>query len=355
MTTATTIFYPDLSHYDRNRGLRLQAGTAAVIAKVTEGTGYADPAFTYWRDQAAHVGALFGAYHWLHHANLTEQARWCIRHAGDVPLMIDAEDTSSEPGYNGTLTVADLLGFAQAYRALGGTVHLAYLPHWYWADHMRSPDLRPLSPAGLGLISSSYTTYSDTGAGWRPYGGLTPVGWQYTDKHPYGGAACDFNAFKGSVAQFAALLRGRLDPPTGSTHPSIPSEMIMRDAVILRRHSDGALTVRMGAFGVGIEDMADLARWQTVMKAAGCAPEQYDVASGALDVPADCWDLAVGAPVPTAESVPAAPGASTVELDPAALGALSTAILGALPAAVRAAVVDSVNQVRLSVVPSPKL
>jgi hypothetical protein len=200
-----TIFYPDLSHFDRDRGVRLEPGTAAVVAKATQASSLADPAYGSWKQQAAAVGAVFGAYHWLNHGNIAAQARWCHDHVGATPLMIDAEDLPGNTGYNGTLTVADITGFAQAFRALGGTITLVYLPHWYW-QQMGSPSLAPLAVTGLAIVSSLYTTYSDNGPGWIGYGGLSPAVWQYTDAQPYGGSTCDFNAYKGTIAQFAALL-----------------------------------------------------------------------------------------------------------------------------------------------------
>jgi GH25 family lysozyme M1 (1,4-beta-N-acetylmuramidase) len=203
-----TIFFPDLSHWDRDRGVRMEAGTAAVIAKVTQARTVADPAFAWWRSEAARVGAVFAAYHWLNHGNVAAQAKWCHEHAGSTPLMIDAEDVQGNTGYNAALSVADMLGFTDAYRALGGVVALVYLPRWYWQANMGSPDLRPLAAAGLGLVASNYRAYSEQGAGWLGYGGMPVTQWQYTNKQPYGGASCDFNAFKGNIEAFTALISG---------------------------------------------------------------------------------------------------------------------------------------------------
>jgi len=122
--------------------------------------------------------------------------------------MIDLEPTTgSNP------SVQDALDFATRYRARGGLCTLVYLPHWYWANPvgspaggMGSPSLTPLAAAGLSLISSNYTGYSDTGPGWAPYGGVAPVIWQYTDALPYSGQSVDFNAFRGTVADLQALL-----------------------------------------------------------------------------------------------------------------------------------------------------
>jgi hypothetical protein len=205
LSATPTIWFPDLSHYDLDRGLRLQAGTVAVIVKATHGTAFLDRGFGPFRTQAGDVAAWFTAYHWLNHGDAADQAAFFWRTVGRVPVMVDAEDTAANTGYNGPLTVADIVEFVTTLRELGGTSNLGYLPHWYWQDHMGSPDLTPLARAGIGLVSSNYTTYSDTGPGWAGYGGVDPVQWQYTDACPYGGAACDFNAFRGFLADYIAL------------------------------------------------------------------------------------------------------------------------------------------------------
>ena len=202
----TTLFYPDVSHYQA--GLSL-AGAVACIAKATEGVTFNDRSYTTFKAQAQGLGIPFGAYHWLHASDVPGQARHAFAVVGpSVPLMIDDEDTGDG------LSIPRTLAFVQAYRALGGVVTLEYLPRWFWAGH-GSPDLRPLAAAGLSLISSNYTAYSDTGPGWNPYGGMTPAIWQYTSRQMFNGQECDFNAFKGTVDQLRALMYGGAAPPPG--------------------------------------------------------------------------------------------------------------------------------------------
>jgi hypothetical protein len=88
------------------------------------------------------------------------------------------------------------------YAAKGGRVVLNYIPRWYWSGHWGAPSLRPLEQRGAGLISSQYTSYSDSGPGWEPYGGVTPIIWQYTS------TPRDMNAFKGTIAELAAVFAG---------------------------------------------------------------------------------------------------------------------------------------------------
>jgi Glycosyl hydrolases family 25 len=197
-----TVFYPDVSHYQAGLSLK---GAPAASAKATEGSTYRDPSYPNFRDQAAALGIPFVPYHYLRAGNGARQAEFCYSVAGrDGPLMLDVEANSGG--------VADVLAFTTRYRQLGGTVRLVYLPHWYW-QQIGSPDLRPLASAGLLLVSSNYRAYSDSGAGWAPYGGVTPTIWQYTDKQPFNGRSVDFNAFKGGIDEFRALVTGA--PTTG--------------------------------------------------------------------------------------------------------------------------------------------
>ena len=194
-----TTFFPDVSHYQQ--GLNL-TGAAACIAKATEGTSFVDYTYQGFKAQAAKLAIPFAAYHWIHAGDVLGQAHHAFDIVGPgVPLMIDDEDTRDG------LSVARTLAFVNAYRALGGTVTLEYLPRWFWANN-GSPDLRPLAAAGLSLVSSNYGGYSDTGAGWLPYGGVAPKIWQYTSSQVFNGYKCDFNAFKGTVAELRALFTG---------------------------------------------------------------------------------------------------------------------------------------------------
>lgn len=194
-----TLAYPDVSNHEG--AMVLEPGTVAVCAKASEGTGYTDPYYGHYRSEASRVGALFFAYHFLHQGSGVAQAEYCFAVTGPgVNAMIDHEPTTgSNP------SVQDAVDFAVRYRQLGGLCTLDYLPHWYW-QQLGSPSLQPLAAAGLSLISSSYTTYSDAGPGWASYGGMTPVIWQYTDAFSYSGQSVDFNAYQGSVADLQALL-----------------------------------------------------------------------------------------------------------------------------------------------------
>lgn len=198
-----TLLFPDVSSYTPNVD---PARYPALIARATLSDRVADPTYQGFKAKAAAAGTVFAAYHWLNHGNLQRQAQWAFQHVGgNVPLMIDAEDVAGNTGYNGPLTIDDITGFAAAYRALGGIVSLCYLPFWYWSGAMGAPRrLGELAAAGLGLVSSNYPNagYTDNGPGWAVYypGAPKPVQWQYTS------TPIDMNAFKGTVAEYAALI-----------------------------------------------------------------------------------------------------------------------------------------------------
>lgn len=194
-----TIFFPDVSNHNT---VKIEPGTPALSAKATEGSTFTDAKYQQYKAQAKAVGAVFQAYHWLWSSSDAE-VQHCFSVVGpDVPLHLDSENTVVKN------TVAMQLEFVRKYRALGGTVQGTYLPHWYWEGHLGSPDLRPLENAGLYLISSNYTAYSDNGPGWDPYGGITPKQWQFSDHHSYGGSFVDFSAFKGTAAEYKTLITG---------------------------------------------------------------------------------------------------------------------------------------------------
>lgn len=195
-----TIFYPDVSGYQGNIDL---AGVPAACAKATEGSGYASPWYAAQEAEAARSGAFFFAYHFLHAGNGAAQAAWCHSHAGGVPLMLDFE-----PAAGSAPKLADAVEFIRAYRKLGGTCWLAYLPHWYW-QQLGSPDLGPLRELGMLLVSSAYAAggyAGDHASGWQPYGGMSPVIWQYTASQALHGERVDFNAYRGTLEQLRSLV-----------------------------------------------------------------------------------------------------------------------------------------------------
>src|SRR6266853_4727091 len=194
-----TIFYPDVSGFQR--GISFNGADVACI-KATEGTSFFNSDYFPALIRAVSSGTFPFAYHFLHAGNATAQAEFCFSKVGVLPLMLDVEETTgSMPG------VEDVTVFVDSYRKLGGIVWLCYLPRWYY-QKIGSPNLAPLVSRGLLLVSSTYTAYTDagTGAGWQPYGGMTPVIWQYTNKKSWNGFLVDDNAYRGTLPQLISLI-----------------------------------------------------------------------------------------------------------------------------------------------------
>ena len=179
------------------------------MVKATENNNYTNPDYAAAKVRAANAGAYFCAYHFLHAGNGAGQASYAYGRVGSgIPLMIDCE-----PTYNSSGTIAsapqisDAVDFINEYRSLGGTVHLLYLPHWYWQGNLGQASLSPVIDLGMLLVSSDYTGYSDTGPGWAAYGGMTPLIWQYTSTATLNGVSnVDMNAYQGTLADFQAQV-----------------------------------------------------------------------------------------------------------------------------------------------------
>jgi hypothetical protein len=271
------VYYPDGASFQSGISL---AGWLAFMAKATEGTSYRNPAYTAQRGEAARRGAHFGAYHFLHGGNAAAQADHAFQVVGrGVPLMVDWEPTAgavrqllglnpdgpdplhvaaravtrlpddleaghlerlarasqAEPRMMSRPSVQDTAQFVDRYRALGGVVHEAYLPKWYWGQ-LGSPSLAPLASRGLELVTSNYSGNPEqpSGPGWQTYGGMPTVKtWQYTSAMTVNGMRpVDGNAFRGSgqadtaksLAELWSLwTTGRLGggPVPPAAHPTI--------------------------------------------------------------------------------------------------------------------------------------
>jgi hypothetical protein len=217
-----TIFYPDVS--SGQAGVSF-SGVPIAMVKATEGTGYTNPDYGPAKLRAQGAGAFFCAYHFLQAGNGAGQADHAFSVVGSTPLMLDME-TETLHGVSSHPSVADAAAFVSQYRSHGGVINLLYLPRWYWAS-LGSPSLAPLIELGLLLVSSNYTSYSDSGPGWNAYGGMVPVVWQYSDNATLNGVnPVDFNAYRGTLAEFQSQVTTGAQPagtqPAGAQPGSEP-------------------------------------------------------------------------------------------------------------------------------------
>jgi Glycosyl hydrolases family 25/Putative peptidoglycan binding domain len=203
-----TIFYPDVASFQAGVSF---SGVPIAMVKATEGTNYTNPDYGPAKIRAQEAGAFFCAYHFLQAGNGAGQADHAFSVVGSTPLMLDME-TETLNGITSRPSVADAVNFVSRYRAQGGVINLLYLPRWYWAS-LGSPSLAPVIELGLLLVSSNYTSYSDSGPGWESYGGMVPVIWQYTDDATLHGVnGVDFNAYRGNLAEFQSQVTAGAQP-----------------------------------------------------------------------------------------------------------------------------------------------
>jgi hypothetical protein len=206
-----TLFYPDIA-WPYQKGINLKAEYAVAI-KATEGNYYTSPSYGAWLAQANADTCFPFAYHFLVEGSVSAQAQYCFNAVGITPVMLDFE---SIPSDGSNPSAADALGFISDFRSLGGICHLLYLPRWYW-QQLGSPSLSAFAGDDMQLVSSDYTSYTDdaSGAGWQPYGGMQPVVWQYSDATESGGVVCDFNAYRGTLADLESIVRTGSVPVPG--------------------------------------------------------------------------------------------------------------------------------------------
>ena len=208
-----TLFGVDISNWQKGLDLAQvkREDFRAVIAKVSEGSGFRDATWPGFRDAARKLGFPIMGYHYLRANNSIEaQADTFVSHLGDksIPCMIDAEIGSGG--------VREIRAFRDAVEARGVRVPLMYLPRWYWSGHIGSPDLSGLPPLmsshygpGNGRAGYASAIYpGDADAGWQGYGGLDVAVFQFTEKARVAGQAIDAWAFRGSEADLRALFSG---------------------------------------------------------------------------------------------------------------------------------------------------
>lgn len=197
----------DIASYQKGLDLTVAGDCDFFLIKATEGASYLDPFYPQWLVEAKKTGKPTIWYHFVTVADsAAAQVTNMLAHIADheLPGMLDIE---TETGKTPTLQL--VLNLLDEAVARGLRIRFVYLPAWAWRDLWGSPDLKPLKTRGVHLISSDYpggTGYpGDDGPGWAAYGGMTPDLWQYTSTFPEQGQPVDFNAFRGTTAELAAI------------------------------------------------------------------------------------------------------------------------------------------------------
>lgn len=272
-----TTLYVDLSHHDWDRAkgeLDFTAIRQATSPVLCVRATYGDPdgyhpttrAFAAMQSGAAAAGfTVRGGYHNLVHgdaASMRRQVEWfrsTIGAAGCSWAMVDIERYAELVNNGLWPRWDDVLRFRDAWYAVDSRPLVYYLPRWLWSGYYGNADLRQLhgplvaSDYGANTASAPAPLYAsrggDSGSGWDHYGNVTPSVWQYGSlcQVPGTGGGTDINAFRGSVAQLAALL-------TGDDMALTTDERAVLDRVDgAVRHIDG----RLEAIAMGRDNVAD--------------------------------------------------------------------------------------------------
>lgn len=205
-----TLFSVDISN---NNGpdisvTELQAeGFAWLEAKVSEGNYFQDNTWPGYKAAANGCGLPIVGYHYAIASCTPEsQVSTFIANDGGNTVMIDFEANSG--------TINDFWNLVNAFNAEGVQVVLSYIPRWYWSGAMGGGDLSGvpglIASGYWGSGDSAYNLYNaaggDNNQDWAPYGGETPVVWQFTDGALAAGSSLDANAFKGTQDELLTLL-----------------------------------------------------------------------------------------------------------------------------------------------------
>jgi lysozyme len=207
----------------------IDEGTAFGWEKFTEGTGYVNPyaadAKTQMIARKKATGFVPGGYMFLLEGNGAAQAQWFAEQAGDMSELGIAVDIEPEPRIGSFPAMADALACVRELRTLfPGHPIGGYIPPWYWG-HQRATfvDWRWAS-IYVGGIGNYKTLYDRVPASfWYGYYGGGAVNLlQYTSTAVVPGAPglVDCSAFRGTIAEYAAMVLPHAAPPPPPPQPA---------------------------------------------------------------------------------------------------------------------------------------
>lgn len=216
-----TVFGYDISHHQGpfDHDIARSEGMRFAYMKCTEGANFKDDRWPQNRDRALAAGTRVAAYHFLRSDHDVEaQADNILDHIGNrkCPIVIDCEKrVDPSEGISSHPSLKHVKQFKEACRSRGMYVSLLYLPRWYWQERGQ-PGIGRLPP----VINSAYGSEplggpeqvypGDNADAWIPYGGQTPVMWQFSRKAMVAGQRIDVNAYRGPESD---LDRWFLTPP----------------------------------------------------------------------------------------------------------------------------------------------
>jgi GH25 family lysozyme M1 (1,4-beta-N-acetylmuramidase) len=215
---AETVLGIDIASYQHPNGAAIDwtavaASRRFVIIKASEGTGYTNAWYADDSTQARAHGMLVGAYHYLRYTSSgAAQAQNFLASvgggvpAGDLPAMLDVEDTSD--AVSPAERVAIMKDWLDTVEAASGRKPMIYSGSWYWGPYLGSP-------TGYGgvypMVWAAYTASCPKIPDDFP--GITI--WQYLGGEgttPGISAPCDQDMFYGPESELLKLVDR---PPVG--------------------------------------------------------------------------------------------------------------------------------------------
>jgi Glycosyl hydrolases family 25 len=186
-----------------------------------------DLTFPWAREQARKRQVPFKGYHFVYPTNewsARNQARACIAALDNdtsIPVMLDWEKETWVK--NGQVvreffpTFDDVVAVAAEMRTLGIAVVSLYTGQGYWESQGRPT----LAGNGLDLVNARWGNNAktklavdrygaiggDNGNGWRGYGGLDPVIWQFGSRVSWGSQQMDHNACRSNAAELGRWFK----------------------------------------------------------------------------------------------------------------------------------------------------
>jgi lysozyme len=185
----------DVSHWNEPVDFRKVAGAGivAVIAKASQGAGYADPAYASFRRQAAAQGLLWGSYHFGTGDDAAAQVEHYLGTAspGDGDLL--CLDFEPDP-HGASMTLSQARDFVGILQQRTGRYPVLYGGYWLKQQlGSRADALLARCPLWL----AQYGPAAVLPPGWKAY-----ALWQFTDREQGipGVRKANRDRFAGSVA-----------------------------------------------------------------------------------------------------------------------------------------------------------
>lgn len=162
-----TIYGADTSHWKWTPGIDFKRMKASgrcdyLIAKATEGVGYADPSYAGWRAGSKGSGMLFGSFHFARPGDPVAQADYYLSVAKPVDgelVCLDLEDEA--------IPAAGSFGaeFCERVKSKTGTWPLLYT----YPNYLQNNDLSAIGRLGVPLWFADYSDPLNSIKPWSSY------------------------------------------------------------------------------------------------------------------------------------------------------------------------------------------